>query len=441
MSPGGRRRRGALHFVTMLAFNVIALELMAFIIYTVRFDEGFSYRRISDEQRGTATSGAAPTEAAGQPSRHAVADALHPYLGYVYNPEFWNATADRRSRHAFPVSDYGFVDDKSPIQRPATDRVVVGVFGGSVAMALAADGLEALFGELGKHARYTGKTFVTVRVPLGSHKQPQQLMALAYILSLGGHFDIVINLDGFNEVALPLSENLRKGSNPFFPLNWQMRVDQVSDVALLRLIGTKVVAETERRSWAATFVALPLRYSVVAGLVWQLQDNRLALRIHQAAFDIQEFESESTQMSYEAKGPAFEPSDKHTMYARLAKMWRDSSLQMSRLSAANDTEYFHFLQPNQYVTGSKIMGEEERSVSFNPRHIYRPGVQDGYPHLIEAGNDLRERGVAFHDLSMIFRELERPLYVDTCCHLSEEGMALIGKRMGELILADLDERN
>jgi len=34
------------------------------------------------------------------------------------------------------------------------------------------------------------------------YKQPQQLLVLSYFLSIGQPFDMVMNIDGFNEVAL-----------------------------------------------------------------------------------------------------------------------------------------------------------------------------------------------------------------------------------------------
>jgi hypothetical protein len=47
-----------------------------------------------------------------------------------------------------------------------------------------------------------------VKATIGGYKQPQQLMALNWFMALGGEFDIVINLDGFNDVALPALENV-----------------------------------------------------------------------------------------------------------------------------------------------------------------------------------------------------------------------------------------
>ncbi len=42
-------------------------------------------------------------------------------------------------------------------------------------------------------------------------------MALNYFLSLGAHFDIVINIDEFNEVALPPGETFGEKRIPVLP--------------------------------------------------------------------------------------------------------------------------------------------------------------------------------------------------------------------------------
>src|SRR4030095_13628597 len=41
------------------------------------------------------------------------------------------------------------------------------------------------------------------------YKQPQQLLVLSYFLSIGQTFDLVLNIDGFNEVALGSLNNER----------------------------------------------------------------------------------------------------------------------------------------------------------------------------------------------------------------------------------------
>jgi len=38
-------------------------------------------------------------------------------------------------------------------------------------------------------------------------KQPQQLQVLTYFLSVGQEFDMVVNIDGFNDVVWALNNN------------------------------------------------------------------------------------------------------------------------------------------------------------------------------------------------------------------------------------------
>jgi hypothetical protein len=66
-------------------------------------------------------------------------------------------------------------------------------------------------------------------------KQPQQPLALSYFLSLGAKYDVVMNLDGFNELALPFLNNLRAGVYPFFPRLWNLYSSRLlSDTIILQ---------------------------------------------------------------------------------------------------------------------------------------------------------------------------------------------------------------
>ena len=79
---------------------------------------------------------------------------------------------------------------------------MIGVFGGSFTHSV----YLSLKDLLSKHAAEFGKKIVVINLGLAGYKQPQQLMTLNYLLALGAEFDIVIALDGFNEVALPGSK-------------------------------------------------------------------------------------------------------------------------------------------------------------------------------------------------------------------------------------------
>ncbi len=49
----------------------------------------------------------------------------HPYLGYVMKPG-WDP-------YGRAISDFGLTDEVYPIQKKTSDRLIVGIFGGSVA--------------------------------------------------------------------------------------------------------------------------------------------------------------------------------------------------------------------------------------------------------------------------------------------------------------------
>ena len=129
------------------------------------------------------------------------AEILHPYQGFVQNPD----GAGDPEHH--PVSEYGFVDRAPPIHQRAEDRLIVGIFGGSVAEVFGLQGTPALEAGLRSLPELAEHEVVFVRAGLSGYKQPQQLITLTYLLSLGAQFDLVINLDGFNEVALYPTRN------------------------------------------------------------------------------------------------------------------------------------------------------------------------------------------------------------------------------------------
>jgi len=135
-------------------------------------------------------------------------------------------------------------------------------------------------------------------------------------------------------------------------------------------------------------------------------------------------------------GPRVDFETDADLYEHLVDIWQRSSLQLDRLCRANGIRYYHFLQPNQYVDGSKLLTADERSQAFTEDHPYRAGVEMGYPLLVRAGVDLSAQGVRFVDLTRVFIDEESTLYVDDCCHFNEAGNRLIAARVTHELLTD-----
>lgn len=264
-------------------------------------------------------------------------------------------------------------------------------------------------------------------------------MALTYLLALGAHFDIIINIDGFNEVALPPAENIPKNVFPFFPNNWFFRVQNLPDPVIRSIVSEITYLKSKRSKWARIFSKAPFRYSITLNLIWKYYDRNLAMAISKDELILQSYKPNTG--SYVVTGPSRHYESESDLFKDLASVWKMSSIQMHTLSAANGIRYFHFLQPNQYVAGSKIMGEKELKQAFQDGHPYKKGVEKGYPYLIKAGEELVNHGVHFHDLTMIFADKVEPIYVDTCCHLNKTGNGILGTIIGQAIIQDINTEN
>src|SRR5205807_2871539 len=112
-----------------------------------------------------------------------------------------------------------------PIHARSKDKLIVAIVGGSLACYFRQYGVERLEDLLKKDPRLAGKRFLFVNLALGGYKQPQQLMTLNYLLALGAQFDILINIDGFNEVALYEFESAGAHVFPAFPRAWASRIE------------------------------------------------------------------------------------------------------------------------------------------------------------------------------------------------------------------------
>jgi hypothetical protein len=106
---------------------------------------------------------------------------------------------------------------------------------------------------------------------------------------------------------------------------------------------------------------------------------------------------------------------------------------MAALAADNGAAYLHVLQPNQYLAGSKRLSKDERARAF---------IDDWRGELITAGYRalqsesaaLRERKIAFADLTMLFARHDETLYRDTCCHMNLAGNELLARAIADQVV-------
>ncbi len=95
-----------------------------------------------------------------------------------------------------------------------------------------------------------------------------------------------------------------------------------------------------------------LRFSNIMNLIWLVIDKYLATTISVMQSDLSLSTADHLD-NYQLTGPKYAYADDLNMYRDLASHWSRSSQQMAKLCEANQILYWHFLQPNQYVQGSK----------------------------------------------------------------------------------------
>lgn len=363
-----------------------------------------------------------------------LSDVTHPYLGFVQG---YSGETDRNA--------YGFLGKNTVLKRQK-DTVIVGVFGGSVAWYVYEDARDHLISELQTIPEYRGKKIEIVSVAVGGYKQPQQVLALNYIMSLGGEFDVIINIDGFNEAALPYSDNFSAQITSYFPRHWNIYSRKAIDLPTTTIMGEMLTVKQQRQSWLAIFQPSILKNSHISLLIWKLGDQNFERQLITLNSQLEETLN-AQEKTFQIVGPN-PPQSKEQIFSESVDVWKRSSLQMAQLAQANGARYYHVLQPNQYLPNSKVLTPtEQRSAyisglpddsAFLHAYKYKEAVEKVYPSMRVAGDELsREYGVAFLDMTQVFKGNSQTIYVDPCCHYNVYGTNLFVTAIVQNIRSDI----
>ena len=346
---------------------------------------------------------------------------LHPYLGFVSIPH------DTYNDFCLPGID--------PITKKSPDKLNVVVMGGSVAKDLYSYSGERIKRQLKDSEKYRDKEINLVVFALGGFKQPQQLLALNYFMALGAEYDIVINLDGFNEIVLPYSDNLPFHVYPSYPRHWNIYARKKIDTKVILLMGKQSVEKEKQQQCKTNLSHSIARYSNFRLFLWQISDNQKINRIALLETEIRHT-MENSESDYQATGIYTEINDTTAFFKKQAEFWRRSSEQISHLSKSAGFEYYHFLQPNQYVENSKKLTKEELEIAYEHGPFsYKDAAKRGYPMLIEEGEKLASDNLYFVDLTMMFENDNRTIYNDKCCHYNQLGYDLIAEKITNAIIS------
>jgi hypothetical protein len=350
---------------------------------------------------------------------------IHPYFGFVANPQ------------GPGVNAYGFFESP-PLVNPADDTVTIAIFGGSLADQVFYLAKDALADALRRRPQLAGRRIEVVSTALGGYKQPQQLNVLSFLLARGAAYDVVVNLDGFNEIDASL-ENLADGVNPFFPYNWKLHVRRGLDVAAMTQLARIDLIRERRGQLRRAFGHPLLARSAFALTLWDALDRRQEGRLREGVQALEDALGDGG-LGPRVRGPHLTYGSEAALYRGLADLWERASLQMWAACTAHGVGYVHALQPNQYLPDSKRLTEEELRAAYRDDFPAADRIPRGYPLLIERGRRLQARGVRFVDLTQIFADEARTVYTDVCCHVNPFGARMIAERLADAIVAEISQR-
>ena len=400
---------------------VVVLETSPLLLYFVLHQRPFPRTEIQNRLLRASQDSTAPVREIAAVPDHVASGILHPYLGFTADPQSpW-------------VNEFGFHSSKLFLER-SSDRIIVALLGGSVALDMPSFLTKSFHDQAVARGAPTRRLDI-INLAAGGYKQPQQLIALNYLLALGAEFDIVINLDGFNELALTSAENVPAGVYPFYPRSWNLYARRGFELDATLQIAEIHQIKRRRQDWSRLMSRQIFRNSNFSLLLWKTIDNRLLSRLGIADAELRE---ELGKLPGSGRlGPTAEYESEEELLRHVAKVWKASSLQMARICEANDMDYYHFLQPNQYLPGSKPFSREEKMVAYLESSSARKPIESGYPLLVREGEHLIDRGVRFSDLTMLFRDEKRAVYVDPCCHFNPFGYGVMAERIVSEILDGL----
>ncbi len=373
---------------------------------------------------------AAATQEPFNPGRQFIAPAvIHPYSGAVMEPKDDGGALSIDGRYR--VTEYGFVDTGPPIHRCSPERVIVGILGGSVARQFGQNATDILAHEFSQIPAFAGRQIQFVRLASNGYKQPQQLMTVNYLFTLGAEFDILINLDGVNEAALPGIDNVPVGVFSAYPRDWGKMIVSTASPEFVRMAGYVAYLRKQERDDAVWFGSIPWRYSPTALLVWGMRKNRSNHSISDQLQAMSRYTKK--EMTYCGSGPPEHFESDKAMYEHCTDLWRRSSILLHQVCAARGIRYFHFLQPNQYVLGSKPIGRDEAAEAVKEGSPMCVAIRACFPLMQAQAPLLAQAGVDFTDLTGVFADHPEPIYNDICCHMEMSGDLIMAKAIAARI--------
>lgn len=239
----------------------------------------------------------------------------------------------------------------------------------------------------------------------GGYKQPQQFFILSYLID---QVDLVINIDGFNEL---MSHDDDFYSPLEYPIFWNRYFSENSfNYGLF-------TAQASVRYLYQFINFLPQRFEYLSSsrafyFFW----SNLRTILFNSFSRLERLNRDKLNEGRKLMRP---PDDVESIGRKNLAVWKKYQSLSALVAKSRNLPYISFVQPNQYLEGSKSLSHREIENFINP--AWAAFLNPRMKMLSDTADELAKSGLPVRNLMWIFKNEQQDLYIDSCCHFNDLG--------------------
>lgn len=258
-----------------------------------------------------------------------------------------------------------------------------------------------------------------INLATGGYKQPQQFFILSYLVD---QVDLVINIDGFNEL-------MSHDDHSYFPLEypifWNRYFSKKSfnfglfnAQTAVRILYQLLNSLPQRLEYLSSSRAFYFFWSYLRTILF----NSFSL-----------LEKLNRDKLNEGRQLMRSPDDVEYIGKMNLAIWKKYQSLSALVARSRNLPYISFVQPNQYLEGSKPLSGREIENFINP--AWAAFLNPRMKMLSDTADELAKSGLPVKNLMWIFNNERQDLYIDSCCHFNDLG----NKIMENSILDEIEK--
>lgn len=343
---------------------------------------------------------------------------ISPYFGF---PESNHRRLTSNS-YGFIIAD-GFKGMEVPYTpEPRSNEFIVGIFGGSIACAFYQDAVAQLTEGLSNHPDLAGRPVTVLNYSMSGSKQPETMIMLAYFTTIGQNFDLIINMDGMNDLA-GCAGNLHQGHHIAMPpadiTNIFMALTAIPDLDVNSLKYFLRLGQYDKCIKFVKESALPIPGRMALAEFLGKKRKRLVnqkpkVNADENLINIQRVKPDSMLGMNE--------EDFTDRVLQIRKFWFNCVENMVQICRGRGIKYVHTLHPSHFIL-ERDLGENDAQLvkSLSSIGWYQRIVGAGFPLMNEKLQTLSSLwGEAYHcNLQPVLEELGDDMLLDPMGHFKQ----------------------